>query len=62
MIKSVHQWANSDKDPDIDQYISQTVVPVVAARTGKWTLSNFTIDGDGYIDASAAASGSSAER
>jgi len=63
MIKSVHQWANSDKDPDIDQYISQTVVPVNAARTGKWTLdTNWTIDGDGYIDAAAAAAGTSAER
>lgn len=58
-----HEWANSDKDPDIYQYLlSQVVVPVNAARTGKWTLTNFTIDGDGYIDASAVAVASLAER
>jgi hypothetical protein len=62
MITFPHQWANSDKDPDIDQFLSQTVVPVNAARTGKWTLTNFTIDGDGYIDASAVAVASLAER
>jgi len=62
MITFRHEWANSDKDPDIEQYLSQTVVPVVAARTGKWTLTNFTIDGDGYLDASAVAAASLAER
>lgn len=64
MITFRHEWQNSDKDPDIKQYMPpQTVVPVVAARAGKWTLdTNWTVDGDGYIDAAVAAAATAAER
>ena len=54
-------YANSDKDPDIDFLITQTLVPAIG-DTAFWTLTNFTIDGDGYIDASAVAVASQASR
>ncbi len=42
-------------------FITQTLVPALG-DTGFWTLSNFTIDGDGYIDSSAVAADSVASR
>ena len=52
MITFRHEWQNSDKDPDIEQYMPpQTVVPVVAARSGKWTATEWVVHADGQLRA-----------
>jgi len=51
-----------DMAGEAGQFLSQTPVPVVAGINAKWTLTNFTIDSNGYLDASAVAAGSSALR
>lgn len=45
---------------DVPMYPKHVAVPVVL--NAKWTLSNFTIDSSGYLDSSAVAAASYAER
>ena len=45
---------------DVPMYPKHVAVPVVL--NAKWTLTNITIDGDGYLDASAVAPSSLASR
>jgi len=48
-------------EPDTYFYVTQTLVPALG-DTAFWTLTNFTIDASGYIDASAVAISSVASR
>jgi hypothetical protein len=54
------KWDDGDADNDVQMLPKITPVPV--AVSGKWTLSNITVDSNGYLDASAVAPASYAER
>lgn len=56
------QWDAGDNVHGVPMQMIQTMVPVEAGFSTKWTLSNFTIDGSGYLDASAVAAASYAQR
>ncbi len=51
----------NNTEPSFLHYVNQTLVPATG-DTAFWTLTNFTIDGDGYIDASAVDAASVASR
>ena len=51
----------NNTEPSFLHYVSQTPVPAVG-DTAFWTLTQFTIDGSGYLDASAIASAGVASR
>jgi len=51
----------NNTEPSFLHYVNQTLVPALG-DSAFWTLTNFTIDGDGYLDASAVAPSSLASR
>lgn len=51
----------NNTEPSFLHYVNQTLVPALG-DTAFWTLTNFTIDGSGYIDSSAVAAASVASR
>ena len=51
----------NNTEPSFLHYVNQTLVPALG-DTAFWTLTNFTIDGSGYIDSSAVAISSVASR
>jgi len=51
----------NNTEPSYLHYVNQTLTPAVA-NAGFWSTLNFTIDGSGYIDASAVAASSVAFR
>jgi hypothetical protein len=55
--------ANSDKEPNLDQLPSVTIVPIAAVEEAKWTLNLMAIDSaDGHVGGNAVVQGAYAER
>jgi len=61
MVTFPRQYENSDKNPDIDQLLTRTIVPAVVGDAA-WTLNLMTIEADGDVGGNAVAVGAYAER
>lgn len=60
-IKSPLQWANSDKQPNLEQFPSVLLVPAVTGDPA-WALNLMTIEASGDVGGNAVAQGAYAER